>query len=222
MKKRKIIAKLSILLSIFMGISSYTVKADEVVSSPKIELSVKANDTDNSISLNWSMGENNDKYSYMLYSKDSKEEVFQSIPAKATAKVLNVYPNVGNNLKTWMETNGYGKGLISVDEVSINNFNNNPNGYLKDSNGNWKYDVIMFGSWDGSNGVYPSNNAVELFKQFIDSGRGFLAGHDTIGYIWGTDKGLGRIRDKFNIKVGSWNNEASATDIGYENLHVVK
>lgn len=219
MKKRKIIAKLSILLSIFMGISSYTVKADEVVSSPKIELSVKANDTDNSISLNWSMGENNDKYSYMLYSKDSKEEVFQSIPAKATAKVLNVYPNVGNNLKTWMETNGYGKGLISVDEVSINNFNNNPNGYLKDSNGNWKYDVIMFGSWDGSNGVYPSNNAVELFKQFIDSGRGFLAGHDTIGYIWGTDKGLGRIRDKFNIKVGSWNNEASATDIGYENLH---
>lgn len=73
----------------------------------------------------------------------------------------------------------------------------------------------MLGSWDTNYGVNPSNDEVKLFGEFIDSGRGFLAGHDTIGYNWGTTIGLGQIRDKFNIKVGYWGNANISTDEGH-------
>ena len=95
----------------------------------------------------------------MLYSKSVHESTFQSIPAKDSAKVLNIYPVVAptisfttwdgksyilpksTSLKMWMETpntydfKGYGKGLISVDTVSIPNFNANPDAYLKNADG---------------------------------------------------------------------------------------
>lgn len=113
------------------------------------------------------------------------------------------------------DPNGYGRGLISVDPVSITEFNKDPKKYLKDNNDTWIYDVIMLGSWDANNSLVPSNDAVNLFAQFIDSGRGFLAGHDTIGFELGTNRGLGIIRDKFNIKVGYWSDNQTPTDEGY-------
>ena len=73
---------------------------------------------------------------------------------------------------------------------------------LKDEDG--KYDVIVYGTWDVNNGVVPSNDIVDfVYKDYIDSGRGFLAGHDTLGYTNGTQLGLGRIRDEFKIKVSN-------------------
>ena len=127
----------------------------------------------------------------------------------------------GNNLKGWMENansesaNGYGKGLISVDEVDIDEFNANPALYLKDSSGNWKYDVIYFGAWDGNNSKNFNDTAIPYIESFIKDGRGFLAGHDTIGYIW-NDTGLSKLRSYFNIKVGNWSNNNTGVDPGYQ------
>ena len=94
-----------------------------------------------------------------------------------TVRVLNVYPNVGNQLKGWMQN--YGLGLITVDEVPITSFNANPNRYLME-NGLYKYDVIMFGSWDTNNDYDLSWAAAQATEQFILTGRGVLFGHDTI------------------------------------------
>ena len=85
-------------------------------------------------------------------------------------------------LKVWMDK--YGKGLISVDSVKLGTFNKNPVTYLKNADGSYKYDVIMFGSWDyngtpGSGGDISYNASLEVEK-FIQSGRGVLFGHDTI------------------------------------------
>ncbi|MBE0069875.1 Ig domain-containing protein [Thermoanaerobacterium thermosaccharolyticum] len=92
------------------------------------------------------------------------------------------------SLKMWMEQpnsddpKGYGKGLISVDAVSITDFNNNPTAYLKNSNGSWKYDVIYFGAWDNNNGFDLSASAENMVETFIQNGRGILLGHDTIAH----------------------------------------
>lgn len=89
----------------------------------------------------------------------------------------------------WMETpnadnpKGYGKGQISVDPVSILDFNANPNAYLKDANGNFKYDVLFFGASDG----YGSGDNTDdltadsrlAVAAFTNTGRGLLLGHDT-------------------------------------------
>ncbi|OOM81653.1 bacterial Ig-like domain protein [Clostridium puniceum] len=160
-------------------------------------------------------------YKYMVYSKGQDEAIYQSIPSKTNIKVLNIYPSKGNNLKGWMENansesnNGYGKGLIKVDEVDIDDFNINPPLYLKDDSGIWKYDVIYFGAWDASNEKKFNDVAIQYIESFIKEGRGFLAGHDTIvGY--GGNTGLNKLRSYFNIKVGNWNNSNTGIDPGYQ------
>ncbi|MBQ9298235.1 MAG: hypothetical protein IJ223_04320, partial [Clostridia bacterium] len=90
------------------------------------------------------------------------------------------------SLKQWMEEanseqpKGYGKGLISVDIVSIDDYNNNPDKYLKDSSGKYKYDVIMFGTWDSNARRDLNQKSVDATREFINTGRGVLYGHDTL------------------------------------------
>ena len=40
-----------------------------------------------------------------------------------------------------------------------------------------------------------------LLKNYIKAGKGVITGHDSIGDVYGTKLGLGRIRDYFKIKV---------------------
>ena len=210
MKRKKILSLiLSFTLTAILTVNQGgIVKADTTVEKP--ELTISSADEDNYVHLNWNSPNKDKYYSYRIFSKESGEAVFQSIPSKQKVNVLNIYPGKGDNLEQWMESpnseseNGYGKGLISVDKVDIKDFNNDPGKYLKNSSGEWQYDVIMLGSWDTNANVVPNDKAVNMFLEFINSGRGFLAGHDTIGFNWGTTTGLGKIRDKFNIKVGYW------------------
>ena len=91
--------------------------------------------------------------------------------------VLNVYPNAGNSLQSWM--NSYGQGKISVTPVSITDFNNNPNNYLM-QNGSYKYDVLVFGFWDANGGNDLSTTARDATEDYINAGRSVIFGHDTI------------------------------------------
>ena len=172
--------------------------------APVLSLTAMPNPSGNYVALNWTNSDKNQPYSYMLYSKSAHESTFQSIPAKDSAKVLNIYPIVaptvsfttwqGKNytlpksasLKMWMETSneydpkGYGKGLISVDTVSIADFNANPDTYLKNADGSYKYDVLYFGAWDAFASQDLSAAAETKADAFIKTGRGVLFGHDTM------------------------------------------
>lgn len=92
------------------------------------------------------------------------------------------------SLKKWMEepnsedSKGYGKGLIEVTSVKIDEYNKNPLSFLKDNVGNWKYDVIFIGSWDGNAGNRFSEASASHIKEFVDDGRGLIFSHDTINY----------------------------------------
>jgi hypothetical protein len=89
------------------------------------------------------------------------------------------------SLKMWMEApnpdspNGYGKGLISVDAVPISAFNANPNSFLKNSDGSYKYDTVFFGSWDGNSNEDLTTASEPYVEAFVNTGRGLLIGHDT-------------------------------------------
>lgn len=98
-----------------------------------------------------------------------------------TVRVLNVYPDKGDNLKAWMENNGYGKGIIKVDKVSITSFNGNPSAYLKkDGAGNWNYEVVFFGSWDSNNFKDLNASSYNVTRSFANEGGGVILGHDTL------------------------------------------
>lgn len=168
-----------------------------------------------SVALDWSQNSTPDM-AYKGYSSTDNGATWNSISlmdysSVSQVKVLQIYPhaNAANQLKTWMETNGYGKGIIKVDSVFWDNYNSNPYAYLKDANGNWKYDVIFFGTWDSNASKNLSDTGVAATKAFIKSGRGCIMGHDTIGYVWGY-AGLGALRDYFGLKIGRWSTYPTA------------
>lgn len=159
----------------------------------------------NMIRLDW--GEVEESI-YKVYQKKPGSTAFQTISstdfqATTKVKVLNVHPNEGEtktcttwtgekvsapasaNLKCWMEApnslsaKGYGKGIIEVDIVTIEDFSANPSSYMKTTGGAWRYDVVMFGTWDANDYKDISSSAKSVIDQFLSEGRGVLFGHDT-------------------------------------------
>lgn len=189
----KIIIILLIIFNIVL-LGAITGKIFAENTNDKIILNLTANEENNNIRLDWNViGENNSNkssdYKFKVYSKKDVSSEYESIgtvdyESSEIVKVLNVYPNAGNTLKTWMETNGYGMGIVKVDAISINEFNSNPSYYLGTS-GKWNYDVIFFGTWDSNNGRDLNQTSRDLTRQFIEDDRGVIFGHDTIAMSGG-------------------------------------
>ena len=126
------------------GISTYSIGSFDITLTPNTN-------GYGSVSLDWS------KYNYAnknfkVYKSSDGGKSYETVGIDYTSvkevKCLQIYPctEAEGQLKKWMETNGYGKGIIKVDSVYIDTFNSNPNAYLKDSSGNWKYNVLYFGA----------------------------------------------------------------------------
>jgi|GEM_PF-729688 len=126
-------------------------------------------------------------YGFTLYQWDNVLGDWQTTSTNydRTIKVLNVYPNIAasNTLQTWMHDPAIGLGKINVTPVTITNFNANPNSYLKNASGEYQYDVIMFGSWDYNNHIDLTSVSAIAVRNFLNSGRGVLFGHDTQTYL---------------------------------------
>lgn len=149
-----------------------------------------ANDGLGAVDLDWSTYT---KKNVMFKGYQSKDNgiTWQSISlmdytSVKEIRLLQIYPieAAKGQLKTWMETNGYGKGIIKVDEVLITDFNANPSQYLNKTNGKWNYDVIFFGTWDCNGYGDISADACNVTKNFIEDGGGTIFGHDTIVNNW--------------------------------------
>lgn len=65
----------------------------------------------------------------------------------------------------------------------------------------WDYDVMMQGTWEGNGRDYINNSGIDVIENYIKAGKGVITGHDSIGDVYGTKLGLGRLRDYFKIKV---------------------
>lgn len=232
--------KLAACMALCCTIPTYIFAESNVSTLADFSLTGKSIASGNYIRLDWSLADTKNK-TYKVFQKKPGSTEFQSISSTnfnstKQVKVLNIHPNTGDaisfrtwdgeditiaksgNLKQWMEEpnaenpKGYGKGVIEVTSVTQEQFNSNPSFYLKNADGSWRYDVLYQGHWDANYSKYPTQDAVALIKEFILDGRGFLAGHDTIGYNWGTNIGLGTIRDLFNVKVGYWSSASTLSD----------
>lgn len=178
-KKKRILASALCVMMLLFSLSAYAMTAR--VGNLPLTLTPNTNGY-GSISLNWSNYAYQDK-NFKVYKSSDGGSTYETVGIDYTlvssVKVLNIYnPNYSGaaNLKGWMQS--YGKEIISVDQVTISNFNSNPNYYMKDSSGNWKYDVLFFGSNDyGFDLSATSEPVVELF---IKSGRGVICGHDNM------------------------------------------
>ena len=198
--KRFLYGALSALM-IFGGGRSPTV----VDAADTFTLNVKVNNTANNglgnIELDWSSYTNKNA-TFKGYQSKDEGKTWQTMSlmdytSVKEIKVLQIYPvaEAKDQLKTWMETNGYGKGIIRTNAVSILDFNNNPDSYLKDLSGNWKYDVIFFGTWDGG-GSDLTTASTQIVEQYIKDGKGCIFGHDTIYHV---HPNMWSLRNYFNI-----------------------
>lgn len=91
-----------------------------------------------------------------------------------------IHDDAKNQLRDWVQNSEYGHGIISVNSVQITDFNSNPSLYVKNSDGEWAYDVIFFGTWDSNGYNDISTQGAAIVKEFIEAGRGVIFGHDTI------------------------------------------
>lgn len=183
-------------------------------------LEAKANKDSNKIELNW-----NNPFgvpaTYVLYRKNDKGE-WESIPAKATVKVLNIYPDsyVPNTglaggqidldgnivsdsgiLKTWLLKENIQD--VQIETVSLSSFNANPSHYLAKANSGWNYDAVFYGMWNlDPYLVYPNDTAIEYLRTFIKDGGGFMTSHHTMGYR-GLDKGVNKLADEMGVEIFS-------------------
>lgn len=128
-----------------------------------------------------------ENFSYQLFrqKEDGEWETRSVWNGSENVNVLNIYPEQPY-LETWMTTTiseseePAGKGIFNIDSVYMNNFNASPEEYLLDETGNWKYDVLFFGSSDCNSYKDLNETSYGFVQSFVDSGRGVLFGHDTI------------------------------------------
>lgn len=162
---------------------------------PKVSLTLTADTKtgkDYNVNLAWNdISSTAEQYGYrILRSGDDGKtwETRSSWSGSETVRVLNIYPisNAESYLTDWMNrkisgTNETaGKGLFEIDTVYISDYNSNPDYYLKDDNGEYKYDVLFFGTYDSNNGRDLNDMSQKATQSFIDNGGGVLFGHDTI------------------------------------------
>jgi hypothetical protein len=166
-------------------------QASTVVSAGVFRLKAEnrwnGDDQKNYAYLEWDTVSGLSQAGYQLYqSEDGKTWNNRSLNYGKAIKVLNIYPNIAgsNTLKSWMDGLNLkaadGSNLIQVTSISLNQYNANPNAYLKNSKSEYQYDVLMFGSWDANNNVDISQTGANATKAFLETGRGALFGHDTI------------------------------------------
>ena len=210
MKKRKLFTLILSLSLVFSSIPVYATKNvdNNQTKETDFTLKVEPNIDENAIQLDWTNLENVQKYQIMQKKQNSVEE-FQSISAadlndkNLKINVLQIYPSKGNNLKTWMVDNGYGKDIMNISEITMDEFNKKPS-LIKNEDGTWKYDVIVIGCWDNNNRKDIKDKAKKVLTSFIESGRGVVFGHDTLCST--VNPNLRTMASYVNLKVldGNW------------------
>lgn len=97
----------------------------------------------------------------------------KSLPKSASLEAWMEEPNADN-------PKGYGKGLIEVESISGDEFNLRHDTVLKNNDGEFIYDSVVFGIWDCHGQDTLSDSAYASLVPFLEDGRGVLLGHDSV------------------------------------------
>lgn len=186
---------------------------------------------DYSVDLSWNdISSSYEQYGYrVLRSSDNKKtwETRSTWNETQQVKVLNIYPNYysRNYLIDWMNKIGdtntnepISKNLFIIDNVLIDEYNNDPEKYLKDKNGAYQYDVLMFGTYDSNAFKDLSDISCKATHEFVDSGRGVLFGHDTVCLV-GAQRhpNFATFENELGIKLSDRNIQNRSTSVSVVN-----
>lgn len=198
LRKSERIRKYLILLSlIFFLIGGYffinrgNMKASTVIGESDFNSTVqnKWNDENkkNYAELKWDKVSNADNSAYKLHqSEDGSIWESRSLMYGKEINVLNIYMNEAeaDTVQNWLtdlkEFSEEDVDLLKIRSISLSNYNENPDNYLKNTKNDYQYDVIFFSSITGSNGEDLSEDAGIATKSFFDTGRGLLFGNDIV------------------------------------------
>lgn len=170
------------------NIISENTRTVKILEKPVQNLILNSDRNDVGIDLSWNdITGDFEQYNYRLFRRtESNDWESRSIWNESEKiEVLNIYP-AAPYLENWMTTTisdtetPAGMGLFNIDSVHIDTFNADPESYLLNETGGWKYDVLFFGSSDSNSHRDLNEHSVEATQLFINSGRGVLFGHDTI------------------------------------------
>lgn len=146
---------------------------------------------DYTVKLSWNdVSDDNCHYGYRIYRRtgDGEWETRSSWDSEEVVRVLNIYPcmQAKDYLTDWMnmpltgEDTPAGQNLFDIDTVYIDDYNVEPEKYLKDEAGSYQYDVLFFGTYDSNAFKDLTEESYVATQAFVDSGRGVLFGHDTV------------------------------------------
>ncbi len=170
------------------NIISENTRTVKILEKPVQNLILNSDRNDVGIDLSWNdITGDFEQYNYRLFRRTERNDWESRSIWNESEKieVLNIYP-AAPYLENWMTTTisdtetPAGMGLFNIDSVHIDTFNADPESYLLNETGGWKYDVLFFGSSDSNSHRDLNEHSVEATQLFINSGRGVLFGHDTI------------------------------------------
>ncbi|MCG3626813.1 DUF5011 domain-containing protein [Clostridioides difficile] len=153
-------------------------------SKQDIVLNTLVDKKENKVILDWNDVEDVDYYK--VYQKKNGMGDFEAMSSNNYAKgkkvkVLNIYPtsSVKDTFKNWVTESG--QTLIDIDTVSNGDFNNNPDFYLKDESGEYKYDVVACGFANITTATSLPMESVLAINEAKKNNVGVLLGHHYIG-----------------------------------------
>ncbi|MFA8997910.1 immunoglobulin-like domain-containing protein [Clostridioides difficile] len=160
------------------------INIDIFKSKQDIVLNTLVDKKENKVILDWN--DIKDVSYYKVYQKKNGVGDFQVMSSNNYAKgkkvkVLNIYPtnSVKNTFKNWVTESG--QGLIDIDVVSNSDFNDNPDFYLKNEKGDYKYDVIACGFDNIRTSTSLPEKSVLAINEAKKNNIGVLLGHHYIG-----------------------------------------
>ncbi|MCC0685121.1 immunoglobulin-like domain-containing protein [Clostridioides sp. ZZV14-6345] len=188
-------------------------------SKQDIVLNTLVDKKENKVILDWNDVEDVDYYK--VYQKKNGLGDFEAMSSNNYAKgkkvkVLNIYPtsSVKDTFKNWVTESC--QGLINIDTVSNGDFNNNPDFYLKDENGEYKYDVLACGFANITTATSLPIKSVLAINEAKDNNIGILLGHHYIGENIGN---FPKFTEDYYMKSYNKSNEVCGVEVEINKSH---
>lgn len=177
------------LVSGYFFVNKGDMKASKVLGEENFRTTAKSKWSEeegkNYVKLEWNTIGNVNEVGYQLYqSENGSTWNKRSANYGKPIKVLNVYFDEDERNNSWikeLQTESIiGKNQLKVNSESLSKYNENPDSYLKNSKGEYQYDVIMMIVKEEDQSNKLSQDAMEATKLFLESGRGGLFGSNAI------------------------------------------
>lgn len=173
----------------YFVINKGDMKASKVLGEEDFRTTAKSKWSDeegkNYVKLEWNGVRNLNEADYQLYqSENGSTWNNRSMNYDKSIEVLNIYFDEAERDNSWLKDlqteSASSTNQLKITSESLSKYNENPDSFLKNSKGDYQYDVIMLTVKEEEQPNELSQNAIKATKLFLESGRGGLFGGNAI------------------------------------------